>query len=529
MAAPTVSPEEGFTLAARLAWDTCASSHIEWAILAAVTTWKLVRQMPESYMNVLVNSWKELCRTHATADCPKVKLPTKRQAQKRLDLRKFVGFCMCRPPQLREFVTRLQKWMRQSCPKNSTNLMHAKHSQMVLRLSGCDGLVHWYHICYTNFSTWVSAIMPLVPAECEMRACQSEACGFIALDLKSPVNKCLGVNHWWSHLRSLDFKCVWNGALYVLRDDDAVPERDFIPAELEVRSLIPTAQCLLWSGEDDQKLAPPRRKRDRFSVGSTAKGPSKKRAAGSASPVRESESDASGQAPPSDDSIHVGGSGNEDEGSGFDTHDSWLSDVNAIGDDGSPSASDRDGSGFADSVDSRAASDKDDSGKDEAPAAKAAAAAKGKASASKAKAPARKARRGKRRPDDIWWGPFRISKIESAGVQTGWGIECFLHKNCDNDTECKKTLNYTGRGGKDPLDDDGIILRLKRWTLLGFDIDAEKTGEQQQIAHRDVCKVGTKDMLRTQGYVEGEDDDPPMVPDRFLHMVRDDREPGDWQ
>ena len=61
--------------------------------------------------------------------------------------------------------------------------------------------------------------------------------------------------------------------------------------------------------------------------------------------------------------------------------------------------------------------------------------------------------------------------------------------------------------------------------LLGFEIPPELEGEAQQIKHRDVRKG---DLMRCEGYVEGENDDPPTMPDHLLYMIRDDRLPVYW-
>ena len=71
------------------------------------------------------------------------------------------------------------------------------------------------------------------------------------------------------------------------------------------------------------------------------------------------------------------------------------------------------------------------------------------------------------------WGPFQIAEYHPGGVQKGWGATCGLHWNAGDSQECKRPLQYRGRGGRHPLDDAGCVRQLKRWLLAGLSIASD--------------------------------------------------------
>jgi len=183
----------------------------------------------------------------------------------------------------------------------------AKKGMLVLRLSCVsDGSVAealWFHISYANFKTWVAAVLPLLPAADVVREIQATAGGYIALDLAEPMSKTLGANHWWAHLRNHDFTRHWDSQLYCLRDDEARILGDaFVPAEVEVRSLIPIAKAVIWAGTDEIK--PGSRKKEtspRFDKGAASSSrPRQRPPAGSPAPPPRGASPGSAAASHSD-------------------------------------------------------------------------------------------------------------------------------------------------------------------------------------------------------------------------------------
>ena len=80
---------------------------------------------------------------------------------------------------------------------------------------------------------------------------------------------------------------------------------------------------------------------------------------------------------------------------------------------------------------------------------------------------------------------FSVAKVWCAKTESfiGWGATCRLH--CDRSDGpracCKKTLNY----GREQLSDDELETRLKRWLLLGLDV--EPCHVTARSNHRDIA------------------------------------------
>jgi hypothetical protein len=90
----------------------------------------------------------------------------------------------------------------------------------------------------------------------------------------------------------------------------------------------------------------------------------------------------------------------------------------------------------------------------------------------------------KRARRDFAWGPFKIAKVVSHGVQVGWGCTCSLHYSKDDVTICKKQLRYKGRGSEPILDDTECLRQLKRWLLAGLKI--KPALDTCRVQHRDL-------------------------------------------
>jgi hypothetical protein len=78
------------------------------------------------------------------------------------------------------------------------------------------------------------------------------------------------------------------------------------------------------------------------------------------------------------------------------------------------------------------------------------------------------------RQDELWHG-FVVSRIVSgASGQIGWGIVCKRHSR-----DCKKQITF----GVEAFSDSVCKRKLKKWIIMGYDIDPDEPGAQQQHIH----------------------------------------------
>jgi hypothetical protein len=313
-ALPTLAPREGIGIGASVHGPGVDFSleEMNWVIPASRFAYDAIDKASAAFLEKLASLWVEMNKCGRAEACPQNKILAKRKREQNKAKCFFIGFCVCHKWRLREFVTRLQQFLRRSCPKGSFNQKYAKAGMLALRVYQpiVDGDTFWYHISYANLKTWVAALIPLVPTEDPIRSLVSRSAGRIALDLAEPGEARLGVHHWWRHLRDFEFSCQWHAQIYCLRDDDLAINVPFIPAELEVRSAVPTALAVIWNGQDESQPQPKRsadrRTSRRREAGSRA-------ASSSAGPVHAASSSVGPVHTPSD--THSGAEGSDCAGS----------------------------------------------------------------------------------------------------------------------------------------------------------------------------------------------------------------------
>ncbi len=210
---------------------------------------------PSTYLQRLAACWEDANKIHAANKCPQHKLPKKRPTTQCA----FIGFCVCSNWRLRRFVVKLAQYLRTVLPAKTSNRALLAASRIVVHISS-NSTAHdwWLHIAYVNCVTFAGGLIPLVNTADAFRQITASAAGRVALDLAQPYDKRLGVNHWWHFCRGMDFDLPWHVRVCALRDDLGTNFKDFVPAEVEVRGIYPTAERLLWSGGDER---PPKKKR----------------------------------------------------------------------------------------------------------------------------------------------------------------------------------------------------------------------------------------------------------------------------
>jgi hypothetical protein len=75
------------------------------------------------------------------------------------------------------------------------------------------------------------------------------------------------------------------------------------------------------------------------------------------------------------------------------------------------------------------------------------------------------------------WGPFLMSKLRPNGVFSGWGATCGRHVDPGCMRRCKTSIEF----GKEGLSSEDCQLRLKRWLILGHDLD-RRTGDDGHMS-----------------------------------------------
>ena len=97
----------------------------------------------------------------------------------------------------------------------------------------------------------------------------------------------------------------------------------------------------------------------------------------------------------------------------------------------------------------------------------------------------------KPKTDRSWdWGVFSIPEVFKKGAHTGFGAGCMRHHNVGSEAACKVQMQKQG------LSDDECILRLKRWLVLGLDIDpANPEGKQLHMRNRPFSLSEGKSLL----------------------------------
>ena len=201
------------------------SQHIEWIIPAQKYAHQVMQKASEADKIQMAAAWADLNRVGRASAAPEVKVPKAKPREKQQQKCAFIGFCVCGNWQLTALVTRLQQFMRRMCPAKSQQQDVARRAMLVLRLTSLEDGDRWYHISYVNLKTWVVAAIPLVSARDEFRRLASGSCGRIALDVAAPELSSFGVNHWWGHLRNINFNICYRAQVYTLRDDE-LPIRD---------------------------------------------------------------------------------------------------------------------------------------------------------------------------------------------------------------------------------------------------------------------------------------------------------------
>ncbi len=326
IAAPTLSADEGLAPGTFVQEeDVFSLQQLQWIIPASKYAYQMVDKAGKGYLARLSKLWDDMNNCGRAGTCPEHKIPGKRKREQQRSKCFFIGMCLCNHWRLRDFVTRLQQFLRRISPKGSFNKNYAKAGMLVLRIS--DGIADenalWFHISYVNLKTWVAACIPLRPAEDRIRFLIAQASNRIALDLEEPTDSRLGVAHWWRHFYDLDWSQKWEARVYYLRDDEGLLDGRFLPADIEVRSSVPTAYATLWTGSDELPPKPPRRRSGRARA--SAKGAAGSRPAASSSvPIpSRSDSDAAGSS-----SSSSGSSARTGERSTRDSLDSWQSQHN---------------------------------------------------------------------------------------------------------------------------------------------------------------------------------------------------------
>ena len=316
---PTLSPEEGIAIGASTHSQDFHFQEMLWAIPAGKLAYSVIEKAAGTYLERMSELWKEMNQCGRASACPEVKLPSKRKRDLERSKCFFIGYCICHNWRLREFVTRVQQFLRRSCPKKSTNQNLVKSGMFVVRiyqpLVDEDQPAFWYHIAYANCKTWVAAVIPLQRTADPIREVLARSAGRIALDLAEAEEARLGVNHWWHHFWNLDFSVAYHMQLYVLRDDDLEIKTAFIPAEIEVRSAIPTAISDIWKGNAEERPQPKRRQGSRSTQ--------RRRAPAGPAPSSSAEQPPK---PQSDDGSAAGGS----EGSAGSVRSGERSDMDSV-------------------------------------------------------------------------------------------------------------------------------------------------------------------------------------------------------
>lgn len=338
LAVPTLNPDDG-PRPQDLGFSSADFNmrHVRWHVPGPKLAYKVLQKAGPSFQTNMCEAWRSDMQVRAAKDCRQVRLPRERQARTRTCA--YIGFCICFHWRLRGFVANCQAYMRRCFRKGTVPQQRLLKGMVVLRISS-PAKTYWFHVSYVNMSTWIAALLPLRPTEDEMRALAARANRRVALDLNCPMEKRLGINHWWYHFRNEDLTIQYRVALFMLRDDSIILRRseDFVPAFVEVTSMIPSPVDTIWHG-DEQK--PKRKSGPRMSYERT----SRRRSASASGPIQKAPAspDLGEESDKSKSSTDTSGVEERSQA----THDSWIDSINDSLDD-SQASSPRQGSGISD-------------------------------------------------------------------------------------------------------------------------------------------------------------------------------------
>jgi hypothetical protein len=166
--------------------------------------------------------------------------------------------CLCKRPHLRAFVDSLLKALRHMAPADSGARAAAAKGTLVVRVASLPDAREavWLHMSYTNMTTFLASIVPVVEDTDPWRCEQASFLGRVALT----VGETEGAT-WWQALACIgDFQQHFEAALFVFCSGlDAV--REFALANLLVEPLHGSSPVCFWTGPPPPQQARTRQRR----------------------------------------------------------------------------------------------------------------------------------------------------------------------------------------------------------------------------------------------------------------------------
>ena len=158
------------------------------------------------------------------------------------------GFCVCKLPQLRACVQRLQVWLRRKTKKEIYLRTILSNGMLFLKFSQPLSSNRYIHLGFQNLTTWNCAVLEAQPHDDDTEVARAEAVGAIMLQLPRPVSNHFPAMNLWQLLRDTSFYDPIFVQLYHLDDSLQDIYTEFVPRDLKL-VIADDEVYEVWGGE----------------------------------------------------------------------------------------------------------------------------------------------------------------------------------------------------------------------------------------------------------------------------------------